>query len=417
MARILVIEDNPANMKLASLLLRNARHTVLCAVDAESGLAAARSELPDLILMDIQLPDMDGLAATALLKQDFATASIPVIALTAMAMKEDQEKSQMAGCEGYITKPLRYKELYAVINRLLDLTESPLGMPALSAHPEHAISDTPQADVAPAANDGEDRNDQLILVAEDNVTNQKLILRQLALLGFAANAVDNGKLALQRWQTGKYALLITDLQMPELDGFELAIAIRAKEQGAARSPIVALTANVLRGEAERCRSAGMDDYLNKPIQLAELKACLEKWLPAAKASELKLLDAASQMAHSKVLDVQVLECLVGNDPQVIQSFLRDFQSSAIAISYELTAACAGQDAEQAARQAHKLISSARAVGALKLAEVCEQIQSAGKAGNAEMLSALMPLFEQAFDNVCDYLDTLLTGDVKHGADS
>lgn len=124
MARILVIEDNPANMKLASILLRNAGHAVLGAVDAETGLTLARTDQPDLILMDIQLPGMDGLAATALLKQDPATAAIPVIALTAMAMKADEEKSQVAGCDGYIAKPLRYQELYAAIDSLLLKRES-----------------------------------------------------------------------------------------------------------------------------------------------------------------------------------------------------------------------------------------------------------------------------------------------------
>ncbi len=119
MATVLVIEDNAANMKLASLLLRHASHKVLCAVDAETGLTMARADLPDLILMDIQLPGMDGLAATALLKRDTATATIPVIALTAMAMKEDREKSRNAGCDAYIAKPLRYQELYASIDSLL----------------------------------------------------------------------------------------------------------------------------------------------------------------------------------------------------------------------------------------------------------------------------------------------------------
>jgi two-component system cell cycle response regulator DivK len=119
MARILVIEDNRANMKLACLLLNNAGHVVSCADDAEAGLALARAERPDLILMDIQLPGMDGLAATALLKQDAATAAIPVIALTAMAMKSDQERSHVAGCDAYIAKPLRYRELYAAIDALL----------------------------------------------------------------------------------------------------------------------------------------------------------------------------------------------------------------------------------------------------------------------------------------------------------
>ena len=119
MATVLVVEDNPANMKLTSLLLKSAGHSVLSAVDAETGLRLARDQQPDLILMDIQLPGMDGLAATAILKQDPATASIPVIALSALAMKADRERSQTAGCDAYIVKPLRYKELYAVMDHLL----------------------------------------------------------------------------------------------------------------------------------------------------------------------------------------------------------------------------------------------------------------------------------------------------------
>ena len=119
MATILVIEDNPANMKLACLLLRNAGHTALGAADAEAGLTLARADRPDLILMDIQLPGMDGLAATALLKKDPLTAAIPVIALTAMAMKADRDKTKAAGCDAYIAKPLRYQELYAAIDALL----------------------------------------------------------------------------------------------------------------------------------------------------------------------------------------------------------------------------------------------------------------------------------------------------------
>ncbi|WP_219212160.1 response regulator [Variovorax boronicumulans] len=119
MALVLIIEDNPANMKLVCLLLHNAGHTTLSASDAESGLTLARSAQPDLILMDVQLPGMDGLAATALLKQAPATAAIPVIALTAMAMKNDQEKTEAAGCDAYIAKPLRYLELYAAIDTLL----------------------------------------------------------------------------------------------------------------------------------------------------------------------------------------------------------------------------------------------------------------------------------------------------------
>ena len=122
MASILIVEDNAANMKLAILLVRNAGHEVISAGDAEVGLALARDAHPDLILMDIQLPGMDGLAATALLKQDPRTALIPIIAVTALAMKDDEEKSQTAGCDAYIAKPLRYQELYAAVDQLLGVT-------------------------------------------------------------------------------------------------------------------------------------------------------------------------------------------------------------------------------------------------------------------------------------------------------
>ena len=115
MARVLVVEDNAANMTLATFLLERAGHVVLSATDAESGLALARDEQPDLILMDIQLPGMDGLAATALLKGAAETRSIPVIALTALAMRGDEERIRAAGCDGYIAKPIRYQEFLATI--------------------------------------------------------------------------------------------------------------------------------------------------------------------------------------------------------------------------------------------------------------------------------------------------------------
>jgi two-component system cell cycle response regulator DivK len=124
MPRVLIVEDNPANMTLATFLLESVGHTVLTARDAEAGLTVAREQQPDLILMDIQLPGMDGLEATALLKQDEATRSIPVIALTALAMKGDEARIRAAGCDGYIAKPLAYREFLATISA--HLTTVPL---------------------------------------------------------------------------------------------------------------------------------------------------------------------------------------------------------------------------------------------------------------------------------------------------
>jgi len=115
MATVLVVEDNPANMTLALFLLQSAGHTVLSAIDAEAGLSLARDQQPDLILMDIQLPGMDGLEATVMLKQGDTTRAIPVIALTALAMKGDEERIRAAGCDGYIAKPMRYEPFLATI--------------------------------------------------------------------------------------------------------------------------------------------------------------------------------------------------------------------------------------------------------------------------------------------------------------
>jgi two-component system, cell cycle response regulator DivK len=115
MAKVLIVEDNPANLTLAAFLLRSAGHTVLSATDAETGLTLARDEQPNLILMDIQLPGMDGLDATVLLKRDDATRAIPVIALTALAMKGDEERIRAAGCDGYVAKPMGYQDFLATI--------------------------------------------------------------------------------------------------------------------------------------------------------------------------------------------------------------------------------------------------------------------------------------------------------------
>ena len=115
MAKVLIVEDNPDNMLLTVMLLESVGHQVLSAIDAEAGLALARAERPDLILMDIQLPGMDGLEATVLLKADPETSAVPVIALTALAMKGDEERIRAAGCDGYIAKPIGIQDFLGAV--------------------------------------------------------------------------------------------------------------------------------------------------------------------------------------------------------------------------------------------------------------------------------------------------------------
>ncbi|GEM_PF-4861508 len=243
------------------------------------------------------------------------------------------------------------------------------------------------------------RQRRLILVAEDNEINQKVIRQQLDLLGYAADMASTGREALKRFQSGRYALLLTDLHMPEMDGYDLTLKIRGAEGGRTRMPIIALTANALRGESERCLAVGMDGYLSKPAPLAALAAMLAKWIPAADPN-------AMQALSSVPVQVSVLEALVGTDPQLIGEFLQAFSVSAGQLAAEFTEAYAEQRVHDAAAIAHKLKSSSRAVGALRLADLCAAIEIAGTAGDLPKLNELAPGFETEMAAVTGYLRSL-----------
>jgi len=236
------------------------------------------------------------------------------------------------------------------------------------------------------------REGRLILVAEDNETNQKVILQQCSLLGVAADLAKDGREALRRWQENDYALVLTDLHMPELDGYALTEAIRANEHGRRRTPIVALTANALKGEADHCKAVGMDDYLSKPAQLNDLRMVLTRWLPPA-PPPARSATAPALEAPVKALDVSVLEALVGGDHAIIGEFLLNFQSGARATARELRLAQDNGQVAQIAALAHKLKSSARAVGAMALGEICAEIELAGNLNHASKLNGLLAQFQ------------------------
>ncbi len=250
----------------------------------------------------------------------------------------------------------------------------------------------------------------LILVVEDNETNQKVILAQLQAFGLAADVVGNGRDAMKHWESGSYGLLLTDLHMPQMDGYELTTAIRAREAGTRHLPIIALTANALEGEADRCREAGMDDYLSKPVALADLKATLEKWLPVASAPAHSIVAADKpallQTRVAPPADINVLQALIGDDGATLHNLLQDFLSSSAGIAAELRSACAASQPAAARAAAHKLKSSARAIGAFALGELCADIERAGSAGDMAMLAARLPQFDEELASVSVYLSSL-----------
>jgi two-component system sensor histidine kinase/response regulator len=251
--------------------------------------------------------------------------------------------------------------------------------------------------ITPLSREEARRRGRLILVAEDNEINQKVIRQQLTLLGYTADVVENGSKALLLWRRGDYGLLITDLNMPEMDGYELTKAVRADEAGQTHTPIVAWTANALKGEADRCLKAGMDDYISKPVQLAKLEAMLKKWLPSA-------CESMSVLQASPIpVDVNVLKELIGGDGAVIRDFLHDFRATLGKTSVGLRTACMYGQAAAAGMLAHKLKSSARSVGALALGELCAEIERSGRARDKDALAALLPGFEQELARVEHFL--------------
>jgi CheY-like chemotaxis protein/HPt (histidine-containing phosphotransfer) domain-containing protein len=254
---------------------------------------------------------------------------------------------------------------------------------------------------------------RLILVAEDDHTNQKVILQQLALLGHAAEVAENGIEALAMWRAGRYALLLSDVHMPEMDGYSLTQAIRAEEPPGVHLPIVALTANALRGEAARATAVGMDGYLTKPVPLQSLRDLVNRYivLDAAQlavatpvvaanvpiAYQPKTAEAAVSLEPKHPpgeVQLSVLASLVGEERVVIREFLSDFQGSAQRLAAEIREAHGAGNLAQVGALAHRLKSSSRAIGALHLGEVCAELERAGKLGQDGMVTDAVMRFEE-----------------------
>ena len=252
---------------------------------------------------------------------------------------------------------------------------------------------------------------ELVLVAEDDPINRKVILRQLALLGYAAETAENGRLALEAWQRGGYGLVLTDLFMPEMDGSQLAQAIRGGEGPGQHVPIIVLSANALRGEAERAREYGVDLYLNKPVLLGELQSALDRFLPLA--SNRQPVPAASADATILVPDVlavfdqAALTATVGDDCEMQHEILSEYLPAAAELVQRIQAAVAKGDIVEAASMAHRLKSSSRSVGALALGERSAHIELAGRSGNREHLIATAADLDSALAEAKVYIEAIL----------
>lgn len=252
---------------------------------------------------------------------------------------------------------------------------------------------------------------RLILVAEDNEINRDVILRQLHLLGLRADMTSDGVEAFNRWLDGEYRLVLTDLHMPEKNGYDLTVSIRAyeKEENLRRTPIVALTANALEQEEKRCLALGMDAYLTKPVELNRLRETLEAWLsrkggadetaPTADDGKDDKPAAAPGDEDAPAIDPTVLTRMVGDDPDFQAELIRDFLSTTEKMLLELDALYADQAGAEYGELAHRLKSSVRLLGAVKLGDIFADLEQAGKIGEWPVIEARHQEVAKALEEV------------------
>jgi CheY-like chemotaxis protein/HPt (histidine-containing phosphotransfer) domain-containing protein len=253
----------------------------------------------------------------------------------------------------------------------------------------------------------------LVLVADDHPTNRNLLVRQVNALGYAAESVENGAEALVRWKTGRFGIIITDCNMPEMDGYELARSIRGFESNrpgnaGKRTPILACTAYAQDGEAETCLTSGMDDYLSKPVELQQIQRKLDRWLPipevhlppSAAAGNGKYAPTDSPVDHA------VLAAVLGGDAATERDVLTDFRHANDKDAAMLERAVAANDGPQVTRATHRILGASKMIGAHALAGVCERIGHASRSRDWMAVMADMSAFHREMARLNTYVDAL-----------
>ncbi|MBV9580592.1 MAG: response regulator [Chloroflexi bacterium] len=373
---VLVVDDNETNRTILQEQLSPWGLSVTSVGDAPAALeelrAAARRGKPFAVaLLDRHMPGMDGLALARAVSADPDLTNTPMVLLTSLG-EADRRDVQAAGFQHVLTKPVRQSQLLNMLATILGLQ---VRVPAPTPPPDTSER---RANVEARPPTG-----PRILVAEDTTINQLVARRMLERLGCHVDVVSNGQEALDALASIPYALVLMDVQMPEMDGFEATAQIRQREALAGQhTTVVAMTANAMKGDRERALAAGMDDYLSKPIRLGDLELVLNKWVPPEPAADNVISDDVEDWLAEPYLQEEA------------------------EVRTELRAALHAADVPRVAFVAHKLKGSAGTVGAEALAALCGQLEERARQGSLEGADVLVPQLEAAADAVRTALEAV-----------
>src|SRR5580704_8180936 len=335
--------------------------------------SAAENHPFKVILLDAHMPMMDGFGLAERIQKDPRCRGIKLIMLTSAGQPEDVSRCQTLGISAYLTKPVKQSELLDVIVSVLSPREQ---QPSLASQPRRGSRSI--------------RRRLKVLLAEDNAVNQLLASRILESLDHHVTVVSNGREALSAARAGRFDLIVMDVQMPEMDGFEATAAIRKLEKATGKHiPIIAMTAHAMMGDRERCLAAGMDGYVSKPIRVADVEQAVTQAMAANQSSDA---GSTSTAEDSLVDEAAILSGMDGNR-KLLRDLTRIFVADCPKQLVEIKAAIQMGDAERLRRAAHALKGSVGNFAAKKAFAIAGQLETMGKNGNLDAAQGICVALE------------------------
>ena len=336
-------------------------------------------------LVDMQMPGMDGKTLGQKIKEDPRLRDTRLVMLTSVGSRGDSAELQRIGFTAYLTKPIKMSQLYDCLVTVLGVTQEESGNHGQQIITRHTLREERKRRVR-------------ILVAEDNVVNQKVALRILQKLGYRADAVANGQEAVTALETIPYDLVLMDVQMPDMNGFEATRRIRDPESRVLRHdiPIIAMTAHALKGDREKCLEAGMNDYLTKPVTALALNEILEKTLTAGPSATL--ITPESDPRHAKPVHIQRIQAIADGNLAFEQDLIETYLSQTEQHLKALESSVHESNEEELEHWAHTIKGSSANAGAKGMQEIAGRIEQvpAGEdpAQGPELLTELRSEFER-----------------------